>query len=417
MAGRCEPTTSMLRRRGLLALLAAYAPVSKPADSHYTAGAAPSSLNAACATPCVAAPQCQPLTSPPPQREVLAFHTAGASVWRDYDWAALTSIAVYGSPVDPHLLCTAHAHGVRVLMVCPAGCFGTDATTLGGKWGNVTFVRGWVNRSVQVVRDHGADGIFLDIETSPLSPLQATQLTEMVRRLADAMHAAQPSSLVTMASFQLGLLLPDCGATGLPDYAGLARAVDWLVVMNYDANPWRRADFANAPLPVVNRSLACYRQFGVAAENLVLAFPWYGFVYTCARSDDSGLPLQHDGQGARRCNATAAHTVGWACPAPNCTGVPGSATDHEEYCMQSLIDRAVQLSWNENTSTPFAYFYEGGSELRRLDFDDNRSLAAKYQLAESAGARGIAMWTANGVGNPESSSAAAQFWRGIPGMS
>eukprot|EP01044_Picomonas_judraskeda_P035140 COSAG03_NODE_14895_length_448_cov_0.868195_1_plen_86_part_00 len=85
--------------------------------------------------------------------------------------------------------------------------------------------------------------------------------------------------------------------------------------------------------------------------------------------------------------------------------------------MQSLIDRAVQLSWNENTSTPFASFYEGSRELRRLDFDDNRSLAAKYQLAESAGARGIAMWTANGVGNPESSSAAAQFWRGIPGMS
>ena len=207
-------------------------------------------------------------------REVLAFHTAGASLWQDYEWGALTSIAVYGSPVDPRLLSTARAHGVRVLLVCPAGCFGTDARALGGKWGDEAFVRGWVSRSVEAVRQHGAGGIFLDIEASPLNVTQATQLTAMVRRLADSLRAAQPGSLLAMAAFQLGLLLPHCGATGLPDYAGLARAVDRLVVMNYDANPWRRGgpdDFANAPLFVVNRSLHCYGQFGVDAKTLLLA--------------------------------------------------------------------------------------------------------------------------------------------------
>ena len=348
---------------------------------------------------------------------------------------ALTSIAVYGSPVDPRLLSTARAHGVRVLLVCPAGCFGTDARALGGKWGDEAFVRGWVSRSVGAVRQHGAGGIFLDIEASPLNATQATQLTAMVRRLADSLRAAQPGSLLAMAAFQLGLLLPHCGATGLPDYAGLARAVDRLVVMNYDANPWRRGgpdDFANAPLFVVNRSLHCYGQFGVDAKKLLLAFPWYGFAYTCAATQSAAAtPTEELG-----CNATAARTVGWACPAPNCSGVAGckphdsgsvppnhsdafvltGATDYEEYCMQRMIDSAVEKRWDARTETPYAYFRGAQGELNRLDYDDCRSLGLKYRLAEAAGAAGVAMWTANGVGDAKAPSA-AQFWRGIPRVS
>lgn len=344
-------------------------------------------------------------------REVLAFHTAGASVWQSYDWDALTTIAVYGTPVDPHLLACAHAHGVRVLLVCPAGCFSTDTRGLSKKWGNKTFVNGWVNRSVDAVLQLGAGGIFVDIEASPLSVLQATQLTEMIRQLTDSMHMAQPGSIVAMAAFQLGLLLPGCGETGLPDYKGLAQAVDFLVVMNYDANPWQRRDpddYANAALSVVNRSLLCFKHFGVNPENLILAFPWYGFVYSCAAPESAeNVPMK-----SLRCNATSARTVGWACPAPNCTNTPGCSIDYEEYCMQNLIDRAIQQRWNMHTETPYAYFRNGRGELHRLDYDDRRSLSLKYQLAKTAGVAGIAMWTANGVGDANAPSA-VRFWKGI----
>ena len=71
------------------------------------------------------------------------------------------------------------------------------------------------------------------------------------------------------------------------DYKGMAEALDFLVVMDYDSNsypqdgkkegPGGACDtcfFANDALPVVQAGVECYKQLGVPASKLVLAFPW-----------------------------------------------------------------------------------------------------------------------------------------------
>ena len=71
------------------------------------------------------------------------------------------------------------------------------------------------------------------------------------------------------------------------DYKGMAEALDFLVVMDYDSNsypqdgkkegPGGACDtcfFANDALPVVKAGVECYKQLGVPASKLVLAFPW-----------------------------------------------------------------------------------------------------------------------------------------------
>lgn len=62
--------------------------------------------------------------------------------------------------------------------------------------------------------------------------------------------------------------------------------------------------------------------------------------------------------------------------------------------------------------TPYAYFRDVKGRLQRLDYDDGHSLSLKYHLADTAGIAGIALWTANGVGDANTPSA-IPFWRGI----
>ena len=63
------------------------------------------------ACPCTDPANCRPV-NPRPEgtEEVYAFHTAGAADWRQYDWAQISTVSVFGA-LDPDLLCHAHAHG------------------------------------------------------------------------------------------------------------------------------------------------------------------------------------------------------------------------------------------------------------------------------------------------------------------
>lgn len=63
------------------------------------------------------------------------------------------------------------------------------------------------------------------------------------------------------------------------DYKGISEAIDFLVVMDYDSNDrfpsvCPTCFYANAALPVVEQGVECYKQLGVLASKLVLAFPW-----------------------------------------------------------------------------------------------------------------------------------------------
>ena len=102
--------------------------------------------------PCKTASLCNPVTRVGPER-VYAFHTAGASDWRLYDWEQLTTVCVFGE-LDPEMLCHAHSHGVRVT-------FGSGGLTHPMDWHNESKVSAFVNATVNKVVSAFADGTVL----------------------------------------------------------------------------------------------------------------------------------------------------------------------------------------------------------------------------------------------------------------
>ena len=109
--------------------------------------------------------------------------------------------------------------------------------------------------------------------------------------------------------------------------------------------------YANAALPVVKNGVECFKTLGVPASKLVLAFPWYGYDYTCQEGDTAGT------EGT--CHVTAAKQT-------------------------SLVVAKKQLAtaeppgriWQANASTPHFFYKDVNNTLHRVDYDDSQSLSA-----------------------------------------
>ena len=82
--------------------------------------------------PCATPELCRPITREY-AREVFVFASPGVpgekvppsrndTNWRDLDWSVLTTVAFTG-PMEPELICHAHARGVRVLLGWDTGSF------------------------------------------------------------------------------------------------------------------------------------------------------------------------------------------------------------------------------------------------------------------------------------------------------
>jgi hypothetical protein len=77
--------------------------------------------------PCGNESYCKPLTHPPNGPELFVF-TVTPGAWKAYNFTYLTTIAVfYDLANDPALVCSAHMHGVRVVML--ASGFNLDNLT------------------------------------------------------------------------------------------------------------------------------------------------------------------------------------------------------------------------------------------------------------------------------------------------
>ena len=141
--------------------------------------------------------------------------------------------------------------------------------------------------------------------------------------------------------------------------------------------------FANAALPVVKNGVSCYEKMGVPPSKLVLAFPWYGYDYTC----------REDAQNETSCDVIAASQI--------------SLPSAKKYLANATPPGRI---WQPNSSTPHFFYVDANGKRHRVDYDDSQSLRAKYAYAKSVGARGTGMWTASALdyeGDPEMGK---QFW-------
>jgi len=164
-----------------------------------------------------------------PQQTVYTFHLGSSNDWPQYDWGIIDTICIFGE-VDPALVCHAHAHGAYVTI-------GSGGITSVPNWHNTTSVDAWVAQTVARVVNNSIDGFNIDIEI-PASAADASALTALSAKAAVAMKAAKPWAHVTFDVPSNGLVQQGCGKQyGRDyDYAGLAKALDFLVVMDYDSN-------------------------------------------------------------------------------------------------------------------------------------------------------------------------------------
>ena len=95
----------------------------------------------------------------------------------------------------------------------------------------------------------------------------------------------------------------------------------------------------------------CYKSLGVPASKLVLAYPWYGYDYTCRADDSPGV----DGI----CHVTAA-----------------KQTSLVVAKRQLAIAESPGRIWQKNSSTPHFFYRDVNKTLHRVDYDDSQSLIA-----------------------------------------
>ena len=406
---------------------------------------------------CPCSPQyCRALRTPLPKKEVHIYHVGYVGddrEWKHYDWSQLTTICIFGhegyieNPLGyAPLLCHAHQHGVRVT-------FGGGLINEPG-WGNKTTMAATVDQKLAELRAWGFDGINIDIEQAMQNESQAARLLDTVVTVVGGLKAEMPWLLASFAVAHLGSEVDRTAAAHWP-MRGLAEALDFLVVMDYDAsnvkaggNLTGHESKATMALPFMKSSVATYASMGVPASKLVLALPFFGVDWQCdhATKQPAGQPCalvlsgnsgmawdltpgacelscdfraQGPGKAPTKLPSCLSQAHGSYWRYPGCTVCPAKPDNYvcgcknncptAHFCASGACGGHVAWHWDNWSSTPY-YTYTDHYKLRHEVWIDNpKSLSLKFGYAAEAGARGVGVWSA-GLLDYNKTSEAAQFW-------
>jgi spore germination protein YaaH len=325
---------------------------------------------------------------------VCAFHApiynASRADWRLYNWSKVDCVFVWRSMLDDALISHAHAANATVSLG------GIDMSP--DQMGNTTAESRWIADLVVLAQQHAIDGLNLDWEKMDQRPEKKGLMTSLVCRLQAALKAALgPRALL---SFDLGIY-PAAQTAGY-DHKGLAACLDWVVPMAYDMTGGKV--HSNSPLSAVQTSTAQYAALGVPASKLMLAFPWYGWDYTCAPNQTAALAAGALGGAGTKCT-TKFHSGferGYGQILDVLAGAPAPS---------------VHTYWDEGSSTPWAqYVNQSTGETHQVVYDNPRSVRLKVRAAAAFGVAGVAFWTGDGVHRALDSAtarAATDMWAAV----
>ncbi|XP_015766784.1 PREDICTED: di-N-acetylchitobiase-like [Acropora digitifera] len=314
--------------------------------------------------PCEDEALCEPI-SRPPGREFFMF-SSKPNVWKKYDWAKVTTIALF-RPWDDELMCEAHKKGVRVVL---AANFPTE------KLGSKELRTKWIKNLTKEALARHADGVNIDIESPiPKRSREVTLLTKLVNETKIAFQSVIKNAQV---SFDVAWS-PDCVDGRCYDALALSKVVDFLVVMAYDEQSQIKTGEciakANSPLNQTKYAVGEYLDLGIEPAKLVLGLPWYGYDYPCVDVIN----------GVCFIKKVPFRGV-------NCSDAAGRQAEYGE--IQDLaISRALFNPQFDEESTSYFFDYEdtvGG--MHQVWFDDVGSLKPKYEFAANRGLNGVAIW-------------------------
>ena len=203
-----------------------------------------------------------------------------------------------------------------------------------------------------VLAEKGYDGVNIDFEY--VLPEDRDAFTAFVGRTASLLNRFEyevSAALVPKTSdSQPGLLYEGM------DYAGLGEAADRVLLMTYEWGYTYGPPMAVAPINQVRR-VAEYALSRIPAERICLGVPNYGY--------DWPLPYE---QGT-----TKAETLG------------------NVEAVQRAVQYGAEIRFDETAQSPYFHYWQYGVR-HEVWFEDARSYAAKFRLAEECGLRGIGMW-------------------------
>lgn len=236
-----------------------------------------------------------------------------------------------------------------------------------------------VSKAVDEVKKRGIDGINVDFEyVGNPGYIYRQKFSRFVEKLSNRMHAAVPSSKVTVSVYASAAKSPK-----LYDIASLSESTDGIFMMAYDfSGPQSERAAPTAPLYGYQEGKYSYdiatavKDFlqYMPSEKLILGVPYYGYNYPVkkAQVNASTYPSWYwNGDRAAQTYEVATENV--------------NATVKSDQEYKEGWDPIGKVSWR-------AYKSERTNTWRMLFLDDPRSLSLKYDFAKENNLAGVGMW-------------------------
>ncbi|MEQ8277670.1 MAG: glycosyl hydrolase family 18 protein [Deltaproteobacteria bacterium] len=313
--------------------------------------------------------------TPRVKRVVYGYYPYWVDAWEHVRWDLLTHIAYFsvnmngdgtlgttnGWP-DTDFVDTAHQHGVKV-DVSFTLFSGAEILQL---CSNDTFRARGIGNMIDAMEAGGADGVNVDFES--VNDGTRDCFTQYIRELRETLTArGHDNAVVSIAG-------PAVDWTGEFDLLALSEYTDIYFIMGYGYH-WTRS---SKPGPIgqlrvteswrphvsisMQRTLDHYTSLVPADRRAVIVFgvPYYGRDWPVT---SSAMHAATTGNGSARTYVAARDAL--------------------------AAGRARQ--YDGDSENPF-YVYQSGGSWRQAWYDDEESLAAKYQLALEQEIGGIGMW-------------------------
>ena len=299
---------------------------------------------------------------------------SGNLLKHDSDGSTSTGWAGWTSSWMTNVINNAHAHGTRVALTIEE--FAWTTSELNEQVALLSSAANRLNAAQQIaaaVSQRGADGVSLDFE--PIASTQGGNYNAFVKTLRAELDKIHPGYELTFCA---------TGSTGYYDIATLTGdgAADAVFIMGYD---FRNGSSSYAgsiapltsPKPVydLTQVVDAYKA-RPADSKIILGLPYYGIAWSTATNDPNATVIKSS------CAPTSVFFAGAASLA---------ATNGRHY------DSIEQSAW-----TAYQLNCGGVQTWRELYYDDDQSLAAKYDMINYWNLRGAGIWALGyDAGHPE----------------
>lgn len=305
-------------------------------------------------------------------RQVYGWHPYwnGASVYENYDFSLLSTFSYFayelnpstGSYYDIHYWKTTNS----ITLAQEAGARVDLCVTNFGTTPNITFLgnqTAWhrfADSLIVLLNYRNADGVNIDFEGMPGS--QRNNFTNFISYLRNRLNADRPSTTISIALYAVDW-------TNVFDITALNPLVDAFIVMGYDYH--YSADSQAGPVSplyhgtrwgtyTLSRTADTYLTQGVTPAKLLMGIPYYGYDW---KTETTNIPA-----------AT----------------IDNADTRTYSYLRNNFFGTYTR-QWDLHSFSPY-FSYTSGGNTRQCWFEDEQSLAARYDMVLNRQMGGIGIW-------------------------